>query len=729
MDRLNDLNMEEIVTGMPGGFFIYKAYGDEGVIFVNNEVLYLYGCKTMDEFTALTGNTFKGMVHPEDVDAVEESISRQVAESQRKMDYVEYRIVRKDGTIRWVEDFGHLIAGSIYGDIFMVFVSDVTEKWENNLEKEKKYIDRISDQELLKKSLQAMLYTYQEVYLVDLDKNHFRLIYPEDGVEETTGSYREVVESRILTGRISSENLDDLRRLLQPESVKFALMNDNSVEYQYVRRSLDGTMERCAALFTVSNRVGGVPSNVVLGIRSIENIIRHEEKQNAVLESALLQAEQANEAKTLFFANMSHDIRTPMNAIIGFTELALRHVGDGKKVQSCLEKIKASSDMLLLLIDDILDMSRIESGRMKLEEKNCSLKGIMDDVRRFFQEQCTDKDLSFTLDMDGIKNDIIYCDELRLGQILINIVDNAVKFTDQGGKIHVSVTQSASLGHGVAHFEFRIKDTGIGIAPDFLDKLFIPFEREKTSTVSGVGGIGLGLAIARNIVELMNGTIGVSSKEGEGSEFTVRLPFRIIKSENAGQDSAGLQHIGLEDTNLEDAISEDPIPEDLSPQYINPEDVDLGDICLKKDGEGFKAEAESVGPSGEESLSFKGKRILLVEDNELNREIAKELFQEYGFSVDEAEDGDVALVMLCNVENHYDCIVMDIQMPHMDGYKATAAIRALDDPVLSNIPIIGMSANAFDEDKRKSLEIGMNAHVAKPINMDILLRTMAEFIS
>ncbi len=677
MEGILNLNMEDIVTGMPGGFFIYRADGNEEIIYANSEVLYLYGCQTIEEFLMFTGSSFRGMVHPEDLEEVEESIARQIAESQRHMDYVEYRIIRKDGGIRWVEDFGHLIKSSTYGSVFYVFVSDVTEKRQNSLKKEQDYMERIMDQDLIRLSLQSTLYAYREIYLVDLEKNCFRRIYPSEQGKELTGNYRELIDKRILAGEIQGESPESLQRLLQPESIRMALINENSIEYQYSRVGEGGMMEHCATLFTVSSREDGVPVSVVMGIRSIENIVQREEKQNEILENALLQAERANEAKSIFLANMSHDIRTPMNAIIGFTELAFRHLEDRARVRDCLEKIKASSDVLLELIDDILDMSRIESGRLDIENAECSLEQILDSVYQLLHEQIADKGLTYSLDMQEVHNPRILCDELKLAQVLVNVIGNAVKFTGPGGEIHVSVTQSSSLGRVVAYYEFCIRDTGIGIAPEFMDRIFQPFEREKTSTVSRIRGTGLGLAITKRIVDLMHGTIEVRSKVGEGSEFIIKIPFQMIDSSEAEE----------------------------SPE----ETADAGQTL-----------------TGEKLV---GKRILLVEDNELNREIAKELFEESGMLVTEAEDGDVVVPMLLDAAVPYDCIVMDIQMPRMNGYAATRAVRELLDPALSRIPIIGMSANAFEEDKRKSLAMGMDAHIAKPIDMNVVLQTMEKFIS
>lgn len=673
MEEIRSLNVEEIGAGMPGGFFIYYAEGEEEIIYANAEVLYLYGCKTMEEFCELTGNSFRGMVHPEDLERVEESIIRQVASSTRKMDYVEYRIIRKDGEVRWVEDFGHMLKSQVYGNIFFVFVSDVTEKWQDNLRKEKHYQDRIKDHELIRQVLENTLQVYREVFLVDLDEDRYRLIYPEQA--DFTGSYLELLEERVLSEQLNVGDKSEVQSLLRPEALKEALMNESSVEYRYARRLPDGSLERRAAIFTVNDRKNGVPESVVLAIRSVENVMRQEEKKNLILESALRQAEKADEAKNLFLTNMSHDIRTPMNAIMGYTDLALRHIEDREEnVKDYLLKIQDASVSLLETLDNVLDISRIESGRMNMEEGDCSIDRLMEHVAQMTAERMEEKQLQFTLDMENIRNRQIFCDEMKVCQILMNIIGNAIKFTPEGGRIQVSVRQEDSLGNRVALYEFRVKDTGIGIAPEFISRMFLPFEREKTSTVSKIKGTGLGLAITKKIVDIMNGTIEVHSQQGKGSEFLIRLPFQIL------------------------------------------------------DGRQQQGEQVQEGAVSRAVRELAGKRLLLVEDNELNREIAKMLFEESGLLVEEAEDGDVALQKLQEAKEPFDCVVMDIQMPRMDGYSATRAIRQLPERELSNIPIVGMSANAFEEDKRKSLAMGMDAHMAKPINIDATLEVIAKFV-
>ena len=670
METIKELKLEDFVAGIPGGFFIYRADGDEEILYANSEVWHLYGCGTDEEFRAFTGNSFKGMVHPEDLEWVEESIHEQIKVNQKKFDYVEYRIIPKDGGQRWVEDFGHLVKNSIYGEIFFVFVSDVTDKVENSRKIENQYLRRIRDQELLQAVIQSTIYAYREVYIVNLKENYGRMIYPEDKDDKEKGNYKKIIERHFEEGILSRESEELVRNMLQPESMREALMGKNSVEYQYRKRKPDGTMEWCATTVTVSERENGVPVTVVMCIRSVESIIKKEEQQKTILESALLNANQANEAKTVFLTNMSHDMRTPMNGIMGFCDLAMRHVEEPERVRDCLRKILESSHILLGIIDNMLDMSRIESGHLNLERSENNLVQIMNDVYGLLKVSLDSKKISYVLDMRDVKHEWVYCDLLRMHQILINVVGNAVKFTQPGGSITVTVKEKPSLSEGIANYFFHIRDTGIGMTPEFMEKVFQPFERERTSTVSKIPGTGLGLAVTKNIVDLMNGSIEVESEIGKGSEFTISLSFRVRKQA-----------------------------------------IKMGDL--------LQMATETV-----KTDNLAGKWVLLVEDNELNREIAKALLEEEGLIVDEADDGDVAVEMVRNSKGRYDFVLMDIQMPRMNGYKAAKAIRGLEDEKLAAIPIIAMSANALEEDQKESLRSGMDMHLAKPIEMDKVLAAL-----
>ena len=415
-------------------------------------------------------------------------------------------------------------------------------------------------------------------------------------------------------------------------------------------------------------------TQVVVAKRVVTETIERELRQRLLLEDALAQAERASRAKSVFLSNMSHDIRTPMNAIIGFTTLALRCVDQKERVREYLNKIMASGNHLLSLINDVLDMSRVESGKLQLEEKPCSLPELLDELRGILQGEISAKHLNLSIDTADIVNGDVFCDRLRINQILLNLLGNAVKFTPSGGSITVRAAQTPCDQDGCGSYEFRVRDTGIGMSREFITRIFEPFERERTSTISGIQGTGLGMAITQKLVELLHGEISVESEQGVGTEFTLRLTFRLQAARPAC------------------AVQSGPEEGDGAPRPAVP----------RLEG-----------------------RILLAEDNELNREIAVELLEEAGFRVDAAENGQAALEMLSAAPpDRYQLILMDVQMPVMDGYAATRAIRQLEDKRLASIPILAMTANAFEEDRRAAQACGMDGHIAKPIDVDHMLRTL-----
>lgn len=419
---------------------------------------------------------------------------------------------------------------------------------------------------------------------------------------------------------------------------------------------------------------------IVLGFRSVDEEIRNEMEKQNLLEEALLQANKANEAKSAFLSNMSHDIRTPMNAIVGFTTLAIAHIEQSKQVEEYLEKIRLSGDHLLRLINDVLDMSRIESGKIHMEEKPCSLPEIIAGLQNIIQVDVREKQLSLDMDLVNVRNENIFCDQLRLNQVLLNLLSNAIKYTEPGGSIHLTVTEEAELPDGRAKYELRIKDTGIGMSKEFIAHIFEPFERERNSTISGIQGTGLGMAITKNIVEMMGGVIDVQSQQGVGTEITVSFVFRVYSREN---------------------------------------------------GADFETETVNIRKNPWNNIEkFHGGRILLVEDIELNQEIAVAILGEAGFIVEVAENGQVAVDMLKHSEpGYYQLLLMDIQMPVMNGYEATREIRSLENEELASVPIFAMSANAFEEDRQEAFKCGMDGHIAKPIDVEILFDTLEKVFS
>ena len=388
------------------------------------------------------------------------------------------------------------------------------------------------------------------------------------------------------------------------------------------------------------------------------------------LRYALEKANIANKSKTKFLFNMSHDIRTPMNAILGFSMMAEKYIDDKERALDSLTKLNRAGKHLQRLINDVLDMSRVESGKMAFHLQPHHIPSLLEDTKELFGVEMHRKDIEFTASWD-MEDEVAYLDQLRMEQIELNLIGNALKYTPEGGKVSYTISQLGKTKDGYATYQGVIKDTGIGMSEEFCQRVFEPFEREKTSTVNGIQGTGLGLAITKSLVEQMGGSIICRSKTGEGTEFIFTVTLRIGKEED-----------------------------------------------LPKKTERTVSRTE-----------FTGKRILLVEDNELNREIAHDILEEYGFIIETAEDGDIAVDIIRNAPlGYYDLILMDIQMPNMDGYQATREIRSLDDRDLANIPIVAMTANAFEEDVQNALEAGMNAHIAKPLDIPLLLATLQQIL-
>ena len=528
---------------------------------------------------------------------------------------------------------------------------------------------------------------------------------------------------------------------------------------------------------------------------------------NAKLQVAVEKAESANRAKSTFLSNMSHDIRTPMNAIIGFTTLALSNINDTERVKDYLAKTLASSNHLLSLINDVLDMSRIESGKIHLEEVEVNLSDVLHDLKTIVSGQIYAKQLELYMDAMDVTDEDVYCDKTRLNQILLNLLSNAIKFTPAGGTVSVWVRQLAGKVRGCGQYEFRIKDNGIGMSQEFAQKIFEPFERERTSTVSGIQGTGLGMAITKNIVDMMGGTIEVQTAQGKGTEFTVCVPMRAQTEQRPVEkitELEGLKALVVDDDfNTCDSVTKMLVKVGMRAEWtlsgkeavlrarqaLEMSDVyhayiidwrlpDMNGIEVTRqirslhddtpiiiltayDWSDIEVEAKAAGVTAfcakpmfmsdlretlmsalgqkpadavqrllpEKNADFKGKHILLVEDNELNREIAQEILREYGFLVDSAENGAVAVEKVSTAApGSYDLVLMDVQMPIMDGYTATRKIRALDDPARAKLPILAMTANAFDEDRRNALESGMNGFLSKPIVIDDLVQELRKIL-
>lgn len=531
-----------MAEGMPGGFFIYHASGDESFIYVNKALIKILGCSTFEEFKTITKNSFRTMVHPDDIDEVEKSISKQISENEDKLDYVEYRVIRKDGKIRWLVDYGHFMHTERFGDVFFVFVDDATSK--------------------------------------------------------------------------------------------------------------------------------------------IEKKRMEEERNNAI---------HANNAKSAFLFNMSHDLKTPLNAISGFAELARKNIeadGDRQKLSDYMEKIKISSDLLVDLLNDVLKMSEIESGNLSINEIPCNLEEHVELLAEIFRSQMSSKNLNFTVSFN-VKHESVIADPLNLKRVLSNLLQNAVNFTGEKGSITLTVNEievkpkKPSVLPTRNNYQFIIKDTGCGMSRDFMKKMYKAFERGQNSTKSRIAGTGLGLTITKNLVEAMDGKIEAKSVKGKGSTFIVTIPFQ--KTEVPVQKLNETHHYDQK------IISE------------------LKEIELNKD--------DTPSKNAERK-----KRVLLVEDIELNREITTEILTSTGIDVEVAVDGlESVEIFESKPEGYYDLILMDIQMPRMNGYDATRSIRAMMRKDAKSIPIFALTANTMDGDKKAAYESGMDDVIEKPMDIDSFL--------
>jgi len=647
---------------------------------------------------------------------------------------------------------------------------------------------------------------YYILYILDMESGNI------DNIHVKSQNYRENVEIFEKWGftkgmKIYANNFiheadrDMILKETTLEAIKSHLSGEDSYRLNY--RKISGNTTKYMQI--KFNKIGTDKNFVKAGVgfRSAEAEMRHEMEQKAAIEEALQQAKKASKAKTDFLSNMSHDIRTPMNAIVGFAAIAAGHIDNKEKVQDCLTKIMVSSNHLLALINDVLDMSRIESGRISIHEQEANLSELMHDFMNMIQPQIADKNQELYIDTMDVLHEDVYVDIQRLERVLVNIAGNAVKYTDAGGTISVRLREIYSDVPGEGKYIFSIKDTGIGMSDDFLPHVFDVFERERNTTISKIEGTGLGLPIAKSIVEIMGGTISVKSKRNKGSEFIITLPLKLQKDTARGmsvEKLAGLRAMIVDDDfNVCDSVSKMLFKIGMEPEWtLSGKEAVLKAQQAKETGKNYYAyivdwkvpdmdgieiikrlrsiagndtpiyvltaydytdieeEARAAGVTafwqkplflsslrsvllqscGEPGISepeplfkvyelFRGKKILLVEDNELNCEIATEILAEAGFIIDKAENGSIAVEKIKNsTPGTYDIVLMDIQMPVMNGYEATSAIRSLDNKELSEIPVLAMTANAFEEDKQRAIDNGMNGHIAKPIEIDKLFETL-----
>lgn len=660
-----------ITDQMPGGFFIYRSDGDEELLYANRALFRLFGCQDLDQFKALTGFTFKGIVHPDDYEQVEQSIWEQIRNSHFDLDYVEYRIIQRDGSIRWIEDYGHFVHSDATGGLFYVFVADATDKRQAQLAERQAMLEAVN-QELRRrlKIIEGFSMDYESIFYADLDANEVQpyqlsaRAMPEVYVVGRTQPFRDFARPYIQTW-VHPEDREKLteatdetyiRQKLARERtfyVNYRILSGDRTPYLQLRISNVDSIDRC--------------SQIVLGFRSIDRELAREVEQREVLEAALRRAGAAVEAKNTFLSNMSHDIRTPLNAVVGYTALARKNLDDPEKLRGYLDQVEDASNRLQHLIEDVLELSRMNAGQSPYGEVACDLAEVLQAVRDSVAALAGEKSIQLSLNCQGLQHRRVYVDRHKLEQALIRLMSNAVKYTPAGGHVHLSAVQSGEPTRDYALYTFLVEDNGIGMDSGFLERVFDPFERQRSTTLSGVPGIGLGLTIARSMVELMGGTLTAESAVNKGSRFTIALSLRV--------------------------------------------------------------QAPAAAEGTETPLVPRGRhRILLAEDNEINRELCTELLTDAGFEVDSAENGLEAVEKIKSSQpGDYALILMDIQMPVMDGNLAARAIRTLPDPDLAAIPIVALSANTLEEDRKQSMESGMNAHLGKPIQIDQLMRLLREF--
>ena len=788
--------LEKVLTSIDCGVLCHSVDGKK-IISVNDAALRILGYNSAEEMFKAGFDMIAKSVFEEDKPMLREKIMTLKAEGDT-VD-VEYRVLHDNGEI--IHVLGNVRLLSENGELFYRrFLIDCTEQKlrEREHQRHSEALIRALSVDFNLVCFFSLLTGLGNALRVNeaCKSNFLKTVFHDNiSLEESMGKY--------IDNCVVKDDKEMLRKRLTRENLRKELCGRDTLYLNYRCSCMD--QEHFFQLKIVRTGDWETDPSVVIGLRSVDTEIRKELEKEHQLEAALAEANRANHAKSTFLSNMSHDIRTPMNAIMGFTTLALSHPENRDRVEECLKKIMASGNHLLSLINDVLDMSRIESGKMHLDEKPASLSEIIHGLRNILYADINTKQLELAIDTADIVNEEILCDKLRLNQVMLNLLSNAVKYTPAGGKISFRISQLKDAPEGFARYRFVVKDTGIGMSEQFIKHIFEPFERERNTTISGIQGTGLGMAITKNIVDMMNGSIVVKSKQGEGTEVTVEFEFRI--------NTEHIPHHGMEEfKNCRALVVDDDFNTCDSVSYMleqlglraewtlsgkeavlrTKQAVSRGDSydvyiidCFLPDLNGievirrirretkknvhiivltaydwteFEGEAREAGVSSFcskplfmselknclSSLSTKAKddvspdaekekkhfgRILLAEDNELNQEIAAALLTEAGFEIEIAANGREAVNMVFVHEaGYYRAILMDVQMPVMNGYEATREIRQFYDKDRAQIPILAMTANAFAEDKEAALACGMNGHIAKPIDINVLIKALDELL-
>ncbi|MBP5292128.1 MAG: response regulator [Lachnospiraceae bacterium] len=937
----------QIGENMPGGFFICKAYDDQEILYANMATCRIFGCDSLDDFKSLTGFTFQGLIHPDDHDAVEASIQEQLTSNNYDMGYVEFRIVRKDGEVCWIDSFGHYIKSDAYKGLYYVLISDITDKHREHQEAEtdkvnrtaviealtasydsvwlvedvdeekfslfridktmahllpaneavkinkfsqalvfysqlvleddrQKFLEAVSKEKIKKYTTDKLLYSvpFRRVFKEGI--RYYRLEFAKttlpDGrmgivagfkdvddevrkeqriqhslslrsavIEALTASYDSVwLINDIVTEEFELYRIDQTMVHMMPANAAMKLKKFSEAFEFYSKLVLEEDREQFLKAVKTENivknteykRIYSIPfrrvfadgiryyrlefaklqlsdgkTGIVGGFKDVDDEVRKEQQIQQALREAIDAANASNKAKSDFLSSMSHDIRTPMNGIIGMTTIAANNLDDRERVADCLRKIKGSSDHLLSLINEVLDMNKIESGKVELVEEEFNLAELIDQMLVMTRPLLQSHGHSFRVNIVNVEHEQVVGDSRRIQQVFVNIMSNAIKYTPNGGKISLSVMESPTKVPDFGHYQFVFEDNGYGMTEEFLTHLFEPFTRANDKQTAGIQGTGLGMAITRNIVRMMGGDISVESVYGKGSKFTVNI---YLKFQNEGR----INYEAFTDLRIlvadDDPVCCESTCEILNDMGMNSEWVLSGKAAVDRmkvrmeqgrdffaviidwklpdqngiqttrqirqlvgndvpivifsayDWTDIEQEARAAGANAFiskplfrtklaklfhglvnkksddeanaplrtlEELKLNGRKILLAEDQEINAEIATDFLEMTGLEVDWACDGEQAVEKFAaSPDGFYSMIFMDIQMPNMNGLDATRKIRSMDREYAKRIPIVAMTANAFTDDVINCKMAGMNEHITKPIDIDVLAKVLNAYI-
>ncbi len=657
--------------GCPCGYFVYHADGEEELVGANAATALIFGCEDSEEFMELVGGSFRGMVHPEDLDGIEAEINEQQARSKSAIDRIAYRIIRKDGQVRNVVDIGY--KGFDGKDIlYYVYIADITDVIHTNVgikpqtEGEDEWR---SEHRMFTAFLNGLSREYHTIWMVDKASSRMRLVRQASTERHTRDAIQAVAQSELwdepsemyIERFVEEGDRERLRKEVSFGEILEQLSHKDRYEVNFHQKWEDGLVHNEQMVFTNAETDDG-GQYFICGFRNTDAIVQEEQERMQLLAAA-------SEAKSTFLFNMSHDIRTPMNAIVGFTNMLDKQIGDDNPTaRDYIGKIQNASGFLLSLIDNVLGMARIESGKTVVDQSYANAVELADSVISSFEPQMQAKNLTFIPKLEITHTDIM-TDSTKIREIFLNILSNAVKYTPEGGTIWATLVEEPASRPGYMNLRTTIADNGIGMSEDFLPHLFENFARAEDVVKGEMQGTGLGMPIVQKLVTLLNGTIQVESELGKGSTFVVEIPVRIVEKSEYSKERI----------------------------EVTEADYEL----------------------------LRGKKILLAEDIDVNAEIAKFILEEKGMIIDRVADGvDCVDRMEKSDPGTYDLILMDIQMPTMDGYQATRLIRRLKDQEKANIPILAMTANAFNEDREQTLIAGMNGHVAKPFQPGDLYAAM-----